>query len=85
MQGILGHSHSLLLQALNNVADGSLRLALRVKINEKIDSIHLTSGEIFYRHKSYEPGVFSHKIRFPLIFMQDSGRSHPVTCVAPHR
>jgi len=40
MQGISGRSHSLLLQALNNVADGSLRLALRVKINEKIDSIH---------------------------------------------
>jgi hypothetical protein len=33
-------SHSLLLQALNNAADRSLRLALRVKINEKIDSIH---------------------------------------------
>ena len=30
----------LLLQALNNAADGSLRLALRVKINEKIDTIH---------------------------------------------
>jgi hypothetical protein len=42
MQGISGRSHSLLLQALNNVADGSLRLALRVKINEKIDSIHFT-------------------------------------------
>jgi hypothetical protein len=42
MQGISGRSHSLLLQALNNVADGSLRLALRVKINEKIDPIHFT-------------------------------------------
>jgi hypothetical protein len=42
MQGISGRSHSLLLQALNNVADGSLRLALRVKINEKIDAIHFT-------------------------------------------
>lgn len=35
MQGTSGRSHSLLLQALNNTADGSLRLALRVKINEK--------------------------------------------------
>ena len=35
MQGISERSHSLLLQALNNAADGSLRLALRVKINEK--------------------------------------------------
>jgi hypothetical protein len=42
MQGISGRSHSLLLQALNNVADGSLRLARRVKINEKIDTIHFT-------------------------------------------
>ena len=35
MQGISGRSHILLLQVLNNVADGSLRLALRVKSNEK--------------------------------------------------
>ena len=42
MQGISGRSHSLLLQALNNAADGSLRLALRVRINEKIDAIHFT-------------------------------------------
>ena len=42
MQGISGRSHSLLLQALNNAADGSLRLALWVKINEKMDSIHFT-------------------------------------------
>ena len=42
MQGISGRSHSLLLQALNNVADGSLRLALRVKINKKIDGTHFT-------------------------------------------
>ena len=42
MQGISRRSHSLLLQALNNVADGSLRLALGVKINEKIDAIHFT-------------------------------------------
>ena len=42
MQGTSGRSHSLLLQALNNVADGSLRLALWVKIDEKIDAIHFT-------------------------------------------
>ena len=42
MQGISGRSHSMLLQALNNAADGSLRLALWVKINEKMDSIHFT-------------------------------------------
>ena len=42
MQGTSGRSHSLLLQALNNVADGSLRLALRVKINEKIDAIRFS-------------------------------------------
>ena len=42
MQGISGRSHSLLLLALNNVADESLRLALQVKINEKIDAIHFT-------------------------------------------
>lgn len=42
MQGISGRSHSLLLQALNNAADGSLRLALRVKINEKKAIIHFT-------------------------------------------
>ena len=42
MQGISGRSHSPLLQALNNVADGSLRLALRAKIDEKIDYIHFT-------------------------------------------
>jgi len=35
MQGISGRSHSRLLQALNNAADGSLQLALRVKIDEK--------------------------------------------------
>ena len=35
MQGISGRSHSLLLQALNNTAEGSLRLAQRVKIDEK--------------------------------------------------
>ena len=35
MQGTSGRSHSLLLQALNNAADGSLRLALWVKISEK--------------------------------------------------
>ena len=44
MQGTSGRSHSLLLQVLNNVADGSLRLAPRVKINEKIDAIHFTCG-----------------------------------------
>ena len=44
MQGISGRSHSLLLQALNNAADGCLRLALRVKINEKKASIHLSYG-----------------------------------------
>jgi len=38
MQGISGRSHSfLLLQALNNAADGSLRLARRVKMDEKKD------------------------------------------------
>jgi len=37
MQGISGRSHSRLLQALNNEADGSLRLARRVKIDEKKD------------------------------------------------
>jgi hypothetical protein len=42
MQGISGRSHSLLLQALNNVADGSLRLALWVKINEKMEGMHFT-------------------------------------------
>ncbi|MFC1516687.1 hypothetical protein ACFL7E_08025, partial [Thermodesulfobacteriota bacterium] len=42
MQGISGRSHSLLLQALNNAADGSLRLALWVKINEKNAIIHFT-------------------------------------------
>ena len=42
MQGTSGRSHSSLLQALNNVADGSLRLALQVTINEKIDAIHFT-------------------------------------------
>jgi hypothetical protein len=42
MQGISGRSHSLLLQVLNNAADGSLRLALRVKINEKMDAIRFT-------------------------------------------
>ena len=36
MQGTSGRRHSLLLlQALSNAADGSLRLALWVKINEK--------------------------------------------------
>ena len=59
MQGTSGRSHSLLLQALNNVADGSLRLALRVKINEKIDAIHFTCRvKIFNPHKCYEPSVF---------------------------
>ena len=42
MQGSSGRSHSLLLHALNNVADGNLRLALQMKINEKIDPIHFT-------------------------------------------
>ena len=37
MQGISGRSYSRLLQALNNAADGSLRLARRVKIDEKKD------------------------------------------------
>ena len=37
MQGISGNSHSLLLQPLNNAADGSLRLARRGKIDEKKD------------------------------------------------
>jgi len=37
MQGISGRSHGLLLQVPNNAADGSLGLALRVKINEKND------------------------------------------------
>jgi|GEM_PF-3537701 len=41
MQGISGRSHSLLLQALNNAADGSLRLARRVKIDEKKESFIL--------------------------------------------
>jgi len=35
MQGISGRSHSLLLQVLNNAAEGSLRLARRVKIDER--------------------------------------------------
>jgi hypothetical protein len=34
MQGTLGRSYSQLCFALNDTADGSLRLALRVKINE---------------------------------------------------
>jgi len=34
MQGIYGRCHSKLLQALNNAADGSLRLARRVKSNK---------------------------------------------------
>ncbi len=34
MQGILGPSYSQLCLALNNAADGGLRLARRVKINE---------------------------------------------------
>ena len=34
MQGTYGRSHSELLRALNNAADGSLRLALRVKSDE---------------------------------------------------
>ena len=37
MQGISGRSHSRLLQALNNAADGRLRLDRRVKIDEKKD------------------------------------------------
>jgi len=37
MQGISGRSHSRLLPALNNAADGRLRLARRVKIDEKKD------------------------------------------------
>jgi hypothetical protein len=40
MQGISGRSHSRLLQALNNAADGSLQLAQRVEIDEKKD-LHL--------------------------------------------
>jgi hypothetical protein len=35
LQGMEGRSHSELLQALANAADGSLRLARRVKIKEK--------------------------------------------------
>jgi hypothetical protein len=35
MQGTYGRSHSLLLRALNNEANESLRLALWVKIDEK--------------------------------------------------
>jgi len=35
MQGIKGAAIVVLLQSLNNAADGSLRLARRVKINEK--------------------------------------------------
>jgi hypothetical protein len=35
MQGISGRSHSTPLQAFNNAADESLRLAGRVKNNEK--------------------------------------------------
>jgi hypothetical protein len=34
MQGTSGRSHSVLLRVFNNAADGSLRLARRVKINE---------------------------------------------------
>jgi hypothetical protein len=37
LQGISGRSHSRLLQALNNAADGSFQLARRVKIDEKKD------------------------------------------------
>jgi hypothetical protein len=48
MQGTSGRSHSLLLQALNKAADGSLRLALRVKINEKTHSIHFTRWEKYF-------------------------------------
>ena len=35
MQGIEGEAIVVLLQSLNNAADGSLRRARRVKINEK--------------------------------------------------
>jgi hypothetical protein len=37
LQGMEGRSHSELLQALANAADGSLRLARRVKIKRKND------------------------------------------------
>jgi hypothetical protein len=48
MQGIPGHSPSLLSLALNNVADGSLLLALRVKMNEKIDATHFTCSVKYF-------------------------------------
>jgi len=52
MQGISGRSHSLLLQALNNAADGSLRLALWVKIDEKKRfASFLPSGYLLLRFK----------------------------------
>ena len=74
MQGISGCSRSLLLQALNNAADGSLRLALRVEIHEKnrLHSFYLL-GKNIHGQKSNKPFVVTRIRGFSLICMQDSG------------
>ena len=63
MQGISGRSHSPLLQALNNAADGGLQLARRVKIDEKKDlRPFLPFGYNFCNAQFYlSPLVFSTK------------------------
>ena len=63
MQGISGRSHSPLLQALNNAADGGLQLARRVKIDEKKDlRPFLPFGYNFCNAQFYlSPLVFSIK------------------------
>ena len=77
MQGISGCSRSLLLQALNNAADGSLRLALRVEIHEenRLHSFYLL-GKNIHGQKSNKPFVVNRIRGFSLICMQDSGMNN---------
>ncbi len=83
MQGILGRSHSALLQALSNTADGSLQLARRVKINEIKSIIILLyhMGIILLITYFAKPVCYHYKNCFSLIFMQyldDKLLSHPI-------
>ena len=62
MQGIEWRSHSDLLRAIHNAADGSLRLALRVKIDEKYNRL---SSDLIIKKKI-------------LIYFHASGRYYPM-------
>ena len=67
MQGILGRGDSQLCLGLNNAADGSLRLARRVKINEikrflsiKIGDNLIISAYLYNRFRKIIYNLVSH-------------------------